>query len=170
MFLFAAESRVFRAPSTMARPRNHLLLFSPFTTLGWRVTRRISQGDGEAGVTNGKMRRILDETGRHIGYQPVKADPRPSLPSDPSRTALAVPETKANAGLLGQSRTASLTEEQRRTRVHPKSGRLLPEEDFIERTQKLMQVYTQSANFAKVHGRTGDRAVRVYPRAPQRAV
>lgn len=77
---------------------------------------------------------------------------------------------KALAGLMGRSRTARMRETERIGRQHPKSGRLLPEEDFVERTEVLVHdIYPQSANFAMVDGRFGDRAVRVYPKAATKA-
>lgn len=126
-------------------------------------------------VEKGLWRRVVNEVGQLIGYQPVAAEPKTIMPSDGSRAALGAAETKAIAGLMGKSRTAGLSDAQRRERIHPKSGRLLPEEDFIERAQKLEKAYPHSANYRDIdlarHGKLrrelapgGDRAVRVYPK------
>lgn len=150
----------------MARPRtrngNSLLLFSTNTTLGWTATQRTSYPAGETKVERGEWRRVLDDHGELVGYQPVVHEVRPVASNDHSRCALQVPEMRANAGLMGRSRTAHLPEDQRKVRLHPKSGRLLPEEDFVERVGHLMLIYPQLAN------RGGDRAVRVYPKMPAR--
>lgn len=146
----------------MARPRirNHsdLLVFAINTTLGWSVTKRTGYAPGEAKVERGEWRRVVDDHGELVGYQPVVHEVKPVPSNDCSRCALQVPEMRANAGLMGRSRTAHLSDEQRATRLHPKSGRLLPEEDFVERVGKLMKAYLGTAN------RSGDKAVRVYPR------
>ena len=148
----------------MARPRirnsnlSDFQLFSSDVALGWRVIRRVAFAYGEQRCARGEFRRVYDEFRNHIGYQPVQRQDA-TVNSDPSRAALGVPEMKANAGLMGRSRTKGLRPEDRVGRVHPKSGRLLPAEDFVERAQELVKLYPRSANF-----RTGDRAVRVYPR------
>jgi hypothetical protein len=143
-------------------------VFSPWTTTGWRVTRTIALADGERKAELGLFRRVYDpDTLKHIGYQPVEK-PQPAMKSsDPSSAALGVGEMHANAGLMGESFTAQLSEKDKQEGV--RTGRLLVEEDFVERTEVLVrEIYPHSANFAKVkvNGRmvTGDRAVRVYPR------
>jgi len=156
----------------MARPRirssSQLHVFSHWTNLGWRVTRNIDVGEGEAKVRCGLFRHVHDEAGKVIGYQPVISvtPPLPSKFSDPSRAALGRAEMRANAGLMGESLTARLDESDKLCRMDERTGKALPPEDFVERVEILMQVYPQSANFAKVYGRSGDRAVRVYPRVP----
>jgi hypothetical protein len=155
----------------MARPRirnsNSLLIFSTNITLGWSVTQRTSYIAGEAKTERGEWRRVVDDHGELVGYQPVVHEVRPVPSSDRSRCALQVPEMRANAGLMGRSRTARLSEEQRTIRLHPKSGRLMPEEDFVERVAKLMAIYLASANFHDMRKRgISDRAGRVYPKAP----
>lgn len=155
----------------MARPRirnsNSLLIFSTNITLGWSVTQRTSYTSGEAKAERGEWRRVVDDHGELVGYQPVVHEVRPVPSSDRSRCALQVPEMRANAGLMGRSRTARLAEGQRTIRLHPKSGRLMPEEDFVERVGKLMKSYPQSANFHDMKKRgISDRAVRVYPKMP----
>lgn len=132
------------------------------------MTRNIDVGEGEVKVRCGLFRHVHDEAGKVIGYQPVVSvmPPQPSKYSDPSRAALGRAEMRANAGLMGESLTARLGESDKLCRMDERTGKPLPPEDFMERVQILMDVYPQSANFAKVHGRSGDRAVRVYPRVP----
>lgn len=153
----------------MARPRNRnkdritsdFHLFSADVSAGWRVIQRVSFAYGEHRCALGEFRRVYDEFRRHVGYQSVEQRYDSTTGSDMSRAALAAPEMKANAGLMGRSRTKGLSGPDREGRVHPKSGRLLPAEDFIERAQELVKQYPHSAN------RGGDRAVRVYPKGPQ---
>jgi hypothetical protein len=136
-------------------------------TAGWRVIQRVSYAYGEHRAKLGEFRRLCDGFGRMIGYQAVEARHDATANSDPSSAALGVREMQANAGLLGRSRTAGLREMDRVGRHHPVSGRVLPEEDFIERTQELVKAYTASANYRDMKTRgVSDRAVRVYPKAP----
>jgi hypothetical protein len=156
----------------MARPRirnsyNLLHVYSPWTNLGWRVTHNIDVAKGEAKVRLGVFRHVYDELGKLLGYQPVVqvTAPQDSTFSDASRAALGCAEMRANAGLMGRSRTARLSEIDKQCRLDERTGKLLPAEDFVERVQVLVrEIYPQSANFAIVNGRCGDRAVRVYPR------
>lgn len=160
----------------MARPRirnssNLLHVYSPWTNLGWRVTRTIDIGEGEAKVRGGHFRHVHDEAGKIIGYQPVVEVVMPSsTPSDPSRAALGCAEMRAAAGLMGSSRTAHLREIDKLERVDERTGKKLPPEDFVERVQQLMDAYSESANFRDIRVKRaglapgGDRAVRVYPR------
>jgi hypothetical protein len=149
----------------MARPRNRnsyeeFVVFCTNTTLGWSVTRRIAYATGERMVEQGKMRRVVDGVGLHIGYQPVNCHAEAGLvkPStDISSSTLGQAEIKANAGLMGKSRTSHLGKN-REARLHPKSGELMPEMDFVERVQEKVKGWPRSAN------RGGDRAVRVYPK------
>lgn len=158
--------RILTMPRPRSAHRNHsdFELWSADTSEGYRVIKHVAFAYGESRVARGEWRRVFDElTGAHKGYQAVAPRHDVTASSDASRAALAPPEMKANAGLLGRSRTGSMKpgDPRRIGRVHPKSGRLLPAEDFIERTQELVKLYPRSANF-----RTGDRAVRVYPKAP----
>ena len=154
----------------MARPRirssSQLHVFSQWTNLGWRVTRTIDIHEGDAKVRCGHFRHVHDEAGKLIGYQPMVAPVMPSVASDPSRAALGRGEMRANAGLMGRSRTAELSEIDKLSRVDKRTGKPLPAEDFVERVEILMRTYLDSANFATLQGRRGDRAVRVYPKVP----
>lgn len=155
----------------MARPRirssSQLHVFSQWTNLGWRTTRIIDVAEGEAKVRRGEFRQVCDAmTGKVIGYQPMEAPAMPSVDSDPSRAALGRGEMRANAGLMGRSRTARLQEIDKLSRVDKRTGKPLPAEDFVERVEILMRTYLDSANFATLQGRRGDRAVRVYPKGP----
>jgi hypothetical protein len=159
----------------MARPahrsaHSEFLIFSSNTTLGWSATRRTSYRKGEALVSQGRWRRVTDETGAHVGYQPVECNVVPVPSQDASRAALGEAEMKANAGLMGASHTAHMSDEERGSRVHPKSGRLMPEMDFVEKVRTVVASYTHSANFHDMKKRgIHDRAVRVYPRVPEMA-
>lgn len=159
----------------MARPRirssSQLHVFSQWTNLGWRHTRVIDMAEGEAKVRRGVFRHVHDEHGKLVGYQPVVnvMPPDTEKSSDVSRAALGRAESRANAGLMGASRTARLHEPEKLSRVDQRTGKPLPAEDFVERVQILMQAYLESANFAIVNGRSGDRAVRVYPKVPEMA-
>jgi hypothetical protein len=154
------------ACQAMARPRNRnphrttsdFHLFSADTSAGWRIIQRVSYAYGESRRAHGEFRRVHDEFGRHVGYQAMEQRHDATVSSDPSRAALCVPEMKANAGLFGGSRTARLQEMDRVGRHHPQSGRLLPEEDFVERAKMKVKLWPWPAN------RGGDRAVRVYPK------
>jgi hypothetical protein len=166
-----------RSTITMARPRHRnrnteTILFQSPTSLdedGIRVTHRTSFAKGEALVAAGKAERRME--GGLQCYQLLPPQPCPTQPLRFSPAALGAAEIMANAGLMGASRTACLSAEQRLTRVHPKSGRLLPEEDFVERTQKLVKAYPHSANFHDMKKRgISDRAVRVYPKGPPEPV
>ena len=103
-----------------------------------------------------------DQFGRFEGYNLVEAPPRTdeSLPSLLSTASISSREVLANAGVLGRSRTAGLREDERLTRRHPVTGHRLPAEDFVERAQAKVKLWTEPAP-----GR-GDRAVRVYPKTP----
>jgi hypothetical protein len=155
----------------MARPRHRnrnteTILFESPTSLdedGIRVTRRISFARGEALVAEGKAERRME--GGLQCYQQLPPPPCPTQPLRFSPAALGAAEMKANAGLMGASRTSHLNEEERSMRLHPKSGRLLPVEDFVERVKSLVKAYPHSANFHDVKKRgISDRAVRVYPK------
>jgi hypothetical protein len=137
-------------------------VYSADTTLGWRVARRISYQRGETMVSAGRMHRVEDQFGRHIGYQ-MGGRKQPSdndLPSLASSASITAHECEANAGVLGKSVTATMSEHKRVHRLHPRSGKLLPAEDFIERAQGKVAAYIATAN------RDGDRAVRIYPKGP----
>lgn len=164
--------------NTMARPRNRnrqryrntsdFLLYSADMSAGWRVIQRVSYAYGEHRCKLGEFRRIFDQFNRLVGYQAVAPKQDATNESGRSPAALGVMEMQANAGVLGRSRTAGMREPDRIARHDPKSGHLLPEEDFIERTRALVKAYPHSANFHDMKKRgTSDRAVRVYPKETQ---
>lgn len=136
------------------------------------MTRAIHYATGEAMVAAGKLRRIVDDAGRHIGYQPASAAPEPKPSERLDAASITRAEIEANAGLRGKSRTRGLPERLRTERVHPKSGRLMPEEDFVERAQRKVEAWPLPANrVGTVDGKPifGDRAARVYPRTATKA-
>ena len=150
----------------MARPRIRtslqFYLYSPTTALNWRRTQIVTLVEGDKLVAEGKARRRFDSWGRHDGYELIESKPTDEkLPSLVSSASISTNEVLANAGVLGRSRTANLSEEDRITRRHPKTGRPMPAEDFVERAQEKVRLWTQPAP-----GR-GDRAVRVYPKPPR---
>jgi hypothetical protein len=156
----------------MARPNRRsgsqtLIVFSDETTLGWRVLRRISVAEYQRRKSRGEMRPVFDESGNLIGCQPIKVfDQHLTTRSTPA--AIIPREVVLLAGTAfrdGRSRTAGLTEQkrmERASRVHPRTGKLLPPEDAIERVEEKVRLQTESANY---HDGGRDRAPRVYPRA-----
>lgn len=119
------------------------------------MTQCIDVSTGERHVERGTFRRVYDELGKHIGYQPVKISPADfDVRSQPSTPAISEEETASNAGLDGRSKTASLDELAREKRI----ANGLDPEDFIERAIEKVRCWTRPAP-----GK-GDRAVRVYPK------
>jgi hypothetical protein len=118
---------------------NRFKLFNTNITPGWTVLRRISFGDGERQVDLRMARRVYDEAGEHIGYQRWHAPAssagydRVVMVSAPSCRAFSWAEVQAIAGCCGRSKTLHMTDEQRATRLHPKTKKLLPETDVVER-------------------------------------
>ena len=154
----------------MARPRirntsHQFPIVTPWTNVGWRVTRLTDFAEAEARAERGELRRLFDpKTGALAAYEVLEVPKSlTDHPSDPTRAALGVQEMHALAGLMGRSRTMRLDEKTKLERV--KSGMLRSEEDFVEKVHNLVDAYLRSANFAKTKGRRpGDRACRVYPR------
>lgn len=122
-----------------------LMLYGAHTTLGWRIVRSIQFEEGERRVACGAFRRVHDSvTGKLLGYQVVgtaEARGDRDLPSMASPAAISAREMQANAGELGRSRTRGLAEEDRLSRRDQKNGRLLPAEDFVERTVAKIRVF-----------------------------
>lgn len=158
----------------MARPNRRsglqtLIVFSPETTLGWRVLRRISRAEYETRLAAGEFRPVVDEFGNLIGCQPITlrhvTKAGPNTPA--SEICISRREMEIFAGTAfrgGRSRTAGLSEQQRMeraSRVHPRTGKLLLPEDAIERVEEKVRLQTESANY---HDGGRDRAPRVYPR------
>ena len=127
-------------------PASAYLLFNPNTTLGWSVARRISFERGEQMVAWGTVVQVNDEFGRHIGYKFRDAsEPKTPLIKVSGSTAptIRAKESMANAGLMGGSRTARLSDEQRLSRIHPLSGKLLAPEDMVERAREKVRIYPE---------------------------
>jgi hypothetical protein len=124
--------------------------------------RLTDRAEGDAKVASGIWDRVHDEDGKLVGYQPLDASPSDEqLPSQNSNPCISMGEMQANAGVCfarGKSRTENMPEAKRLGRKHPLTGRLLPAEDFIERSIEKVKLWTRPAP-----GR-GDRAVRVYPK------
>lgn len=123
-------------------------LFRAQTTLGWSVARNISDADGRRGVASGSMREVFDEiTHLCIGYQMLAVSEQrgdQDLPSVTSTASISRFEMEVNAGLLGRSRTAGLTEAQRLERAaqrDERSGEYLTPEDVVERVQAKVLIF-----------------------------
>lgn len=123
---------------------NEFLLFNPYTDVGWRVVRRIGFHRGERMVDLGAAVKVLDDFGNHVGYK-LRGSSEPGTPvveaSGSTSIALDARESMANAGLFGGSRTESMSEERKLSRIHPRSGRFLAPEDMVERAQGKVRVY-----------------------------
>lgn len=131
-----------------------LYLFHTDTALGWRIMHRITFRRGEAKVARGVMRRVIDEAGNHIGYQPLAVTAvhgDRDIPSQHSAASISLQEMKVNAE--GVSRTVGLPALQRDERVA--AGRA--PEDRVERVQRKVQVYPH------IGAAKGD-ILRVWPR------
>jgi len=135
-----------RSPSSKRWRENQYLLFDGNTALGWRVTRRISLDAGERMLASGHARRVNDHNGVHIGYQLQQPGPvKNGVPAKPTPALLSAREMDLIAGQAfthGASRTASMTEAQRLTRVHPLTNKLLPPEDEVERAVAKLHALT----------------------------
>ncbi len=145
---------------------NTVCVLQPYSALGWRVIRQIDMDDAADRILAGTAREIFDKaTGRLKGIELADGAPKDeNIPSgDRTPCALSAREMRFAAGLYGESLTERMSEERRVGRVHPASGRMLPAEDEVERVREKLKLYPFPAP-----GR-GDRAVRVYPRAPQAA-
>lgn len=130
----------------MARRRNDrryasgsVPLYDGDTTLGWRVTRAIPVERGERMVAQGVARAVVDEFGRMLGYQWAKPRETVAPESAPSPVSLTARAMQANAGAMGESRTATMGERRKTERVHPRSGRRLPPEDYVERARNKVR-------------------------------
>ena len=141
-----------------------LFLYVEDAVLGLRRMRPILFEDGERAVERRQFDHVRDDNHKLIGYVSCDGRKRPQPePKSSNRTdpaAITANESRAYAGLMGKSRTVGLCEDQRKARVHSNTGRVMPAEDFVERAQNKVNSFAASANF-----RTGDRAVRVYPRS-----
>lgn len=137
-----------RSPSSRRWREESFLLFDGNIALGWRVTRRISQADGDRMVVTGHARLVNDHNGQHIGYQMQQPSPmvkNGGAIANPTPVMLTVREMDLLAGRgfrFGRSRTEGMNEAQRLTRVHPFTRKLLPPEDEIERAAAKLQAFT----------------------------
>lgn len=147
-------------------------LYPADTTLGWRVIRRVTLACGTYKAISGQWREVHDEHGNHWGYQVVanfKTDAE--LPSGASSSSITVREMELNAFTVlkyGKSQTAGMSEDDRISRRHYKSGRKLAPEDAVERAvAKVRQWPFPASRVDDGSGAAvfGDRAVRAYPRA-----
>jgi hypothetical protein len=136
----------------MARPRSRSTknklhnLYAADVTVGWFVVRLVSYSEGEQGVAEGTMLRVVDERGHPAGYQLVarKETTGEELPSQPTAIALTRKEAEALAGALGRSRTASMhPDDPRRLERRNKKGVLLPAEDFVERALAKVKAWNE---------------------------
>lgn len=131
-----------------------LWLYHTDTTLGWRKLHRVHFRYGEKKVARGLMRRVNDEMGNHIGYQPLALPAScgdRDLRTQPSAASISLREMKINAE--ARSRTAGLPAHRRDERV---AAGCAPE-DHVERVQRKVQV------FPHVGSDKGD-ILRVWPR------
>jgi hypothetical protein len=112
-------------------------VYSQTTTLGWKQEASISVTRAEAYCSQGIMRRVVNEAGKHIGYQHYISEPQSSdIPGFTSPPAITAREMQIFAGqhfLRGGSRTVGLIEDDRLNRTNQKTGQHLPEEDAVER-------------------------------------
>ena len=136
-----------RSPASKRWRENCFLLFDGNTALGWRVTRRISQDDGERMIETGHARHVNDCNGQHIGYQ--MQQPAPVKNGEVSARATPAVLSSREMDLIagrafqnGKSRTERLSEVQRITRVHPFTHKLLPPEDEVERAAAKLKAFT----------------------------
>lgn len=138
----------------VARAYPELWLYHTDTALGWRRLRRIRHVQGERKVALGLMRRVMDQAGNHIGYQPIApaaARVDMDVKSQPSSASISLREMRLNAEAM--SRTMGLPAHRRDERIA--NGRA--PEDLAERVQRKVQV------FVHVTAVKGD-ILRVWPR------
>src|SRR6185312_17459774 len=110
-----------------------LYLFHTDTALGWRRLHVVHPRQGEKKVARGLWRRVQDEAGNHIGYQPLAVPATRGdldIPSRPSSAAISLREMKINAE--GYSVTARMPDHRRDERIV--AGR--DPEDLAERVQR----------------------------------
>lgn len=131
-----------------------LYLYHTDTALGWRRLHVVHSRQGEKKVARGVWRKVVDEAGNHIGYQPVApaaARVDMDVRSQPSSAAISLREMKVNAEAT--SRTDGLPEQRRNERIA--AGKA--PEDLAERVRRKVQVY------ASVGAARGD-ILRAWPR------
>lgn len=112
--------------------------------IGMKVVRRVSFEEGMKLVDEKKAERVFGHGDVSvIGFRmlPERTSSQVIVvvapESRPSSAGISRSEVEANAGLRGVSRTASMTEEQRKYRI----GRGLPEMDLIEASRHKVAAY-----------------------------
>jgi hypothetical protein len=159
-------------------------LFAPGEMSG-RTIRFVTARQAAVNVASGKWREVVyeDDLG-FAGYQPREApEPQPISKAktgrdsviDMSKAAtITLAEVRMNAGEMGRSRTAGMAEwkRERRVRRAQEFRRIVALEDAIERAQEKVKQWPYPANLLGTDDKGapvyGDRAIRVYPKAPQR--
>ena len=122
-------------------------LYHSETVHGFREIRRVSAANGHDMTARGLWREVYDSLNNLVGYQVM-----PSMKDDlqvlsmRSSTAMVARDIVLNAGQAfkgGKSRTAGMTEDQRLTRRHNQTGKVLPPEDAVERVEAKIRVYPE---------------------------
>jgi hypothetical protein len=90
-------------------------------------------------VKERKAKRVYDPDENHVGYQLLSESPKPSIAreSNPSSAAFSSEEVAAIAGLHGESRTETLDERRKLSRLN----RGLREMDLVESARRKFEVY-----------------------------
>ena len=136
------------------------------------MVREVQQMDANLRVAEGRWRPVYYEDGMLAGFQsiPVKEQVTPRLQAVPATITLK--ELERNAGLHGRSRTLGMPEWKRQQRsARFDADKILDPEDAIERAVEKVRQWPYPASRVdegQVEPVFGDRAVRVYPKAPRR--
>jgi predicted alpha/beta hydrolase len=150
-------------------------LFFTNTTLGWRVASHVPVELAVEKIALRQWREVFFEDGSLAGVQPLKPPEGKALSEVLIERLIAVtitlPEIKRNAGLYGRSHTIGMPE-WKRLRRHARldDQKILPPEDAIERAIEKVKQWPYPASRIGTDEKGapvfGDRAVRVYPKAP----
>ena len=97
-------------------------------------------------VERGTAERVYDSIYGHIGFRLVQPQPKTdnALPTIETATVITEDESLTNAGAHfrhGRSRTKGMREDLRLSRVHSRSGKMLPAEDFVERATEKIRLW-----------------------------
>lgn len=151
-------------------------LYSSNTVLGWRVIDQVPMELAVVKVALKKWQRIFYADGELAGFQPLTEASAPpakvAFSLDGSPATITLTEVKMNAGLYGRSHTSGMPEWKRIGR-HAKydEKKILPPEDRIEQAREKVRSWPFPASVLGMDedGKPifGDRAIRVYPRAPK---
>ena len=124
---------------------SRLLLFSSLAhSSDLIVNRRVSYREGEAKVAAGEWSHVYREDGRLVGYESVCRATVPIVSAAESCAGIPAFEMQLNAFVVfrdGRSRTARMSEQERTSRTHPRSGAVLPAEDEVERTVAKVRLW-----------------------------